>query len=161
MLYGAGASDSSGILLASEIVHGLCLTGYCQKYGIKDTASRERVTRQDVPSWLELNDWYSEAKLRGESEHSAAFRQFKPTYEHQIAYIRQLLDSKRPSTAYEALAVLAHEGHFGLFRRPRFTPPDSRAKRGNGAANTSRNPTRSSASSRRGSWSRTREIYCD
>ncbi len=122
LLYGAGASRSSGVFLASEIVHDLCLTGYCQEYGIKDQASRERVTRQDVQSWLELNDWYSEAKLRGESEYSAAFRQFKPTYEHQITYIRQLLDGKRPSRAYEALAELAHEGNIGLLLTTNFDP---------------------------------------
>jgi hypothetical protein len=92
------------------------------EYGIRDQASRERVTRQDVQSWLELNDWYSEAKLRGESEYSAAFRQFKPTYEHQITYIRQLLEGKRPSKAYEALAVLAHEGHLGLLLTTNFDP---------------------------------------
>jgi NAD-dependent SIR2 family protein deacetylase len=122
LLYGAGASRSSGVLLASEIVHDLCLTGYCQEYAIRDAASRERVTRQDVQSWLELNDWYSEAKLRGESEYSSAFRQFKPTYEHQITYIRQLLDGKRPSKAYEALAILAHEGYFGLLLTTNFDP---------------------------------------
>src|SRR5690242_10702671 len=48
MLYGAGASRSSGVLLASEIVHDLCLSGYCQEFGITDPAARERVTRHDV-----------------------------------------------------------------------------------------------------------------
>jgi hypothetical protein len=122
MLYGAGASRSSGVLLASEIVHDLCLTGYCQEYGIRDQASRERVTRQDVQGWLEVSDWYSDAKLRGESEYSAAFRQFKPTYEHQIAYIRRLLDGKRPSPAYQVLAVLAHEGYFDVLLTTNFDP---------------------------------------
>jgi hypothetical protein len=121
-LYGAGASRSSDVLLAAEIVHDLCLTGYCQEYGISDPASRERVTRLDVQSWLEVCGWYSDAKQRGESEYSAVFRQFKPTYEHQIAYIRKLLDGKRPSKAYEALAVLAHEGFFDLLLTTNFDP---------------------------------------
>ena len=96
MLYGAGASRTSGVFLASEIVHDLCLTGYCREFGI-DEASRDRVSRQEVLAWLELKDWYSHARMNGESTYSAVFRQFKPTYEHQISYIKKLLLNKRPS----------------------------------------------------------------
>jgi hypothetical protein len=51
MLYGAGASRTSGVLLASEIVHDLGLTGYCREFGIVES-SRDRVTRQEVLAWL-------------------------------------------------------------------------------------------------------------
>jgi hypothetical protein len=121
LLYGAGASRTSGVFLASEIVHDLCLSGYCREFGI-DEASRDRVSRQEVLAWLELKDWYSKARLRGESTYSAVFKQFKPTYEHQILYIKKLLAGKRPSPAYEALAQLAHEGYFDLLLTTNFDP---------------------------------------
>jgi SIR2-like domain len=122
LLTGAGASRSSGIFLASEIIHDLSLTGYCQEYGIRNPASRERVTPQDIQSWLELSPWYSDAKVRGESEYSAVFSHFQPTYEHQISYIQGLVDKKLPSPAYQALATLSHDGYFDLLLTTNFDP---------------------------------------
>ena len=121
MLFGAGGSRTSGVFLASEIVHDLCLTGYCREFGI-DESSRDRVTRQEVLAWLELKDWFSKARMNGESIYSAVFKQFKPTYEHQILYIKKLLEGKRPSPAYEALAQLAHQGYFDLLLTTNFDP---------------------------------------
>ena len=121
MLFGAGASRTSGVFLASEIVHDLCLTGYCREFGIDET-SRDRVTRQEVLAWLELKDWLSKARITGESAYSAVFKQFKPTYEHQILYIKTLLEGKRPSPAYEAMAQLAHQGYFDLLLTTNFDP---------------------------------------
>jgi len=121
MLYGAGASRTSGVPLASEIVHDLCLTGYCREFRIAES-SRDRVTRQEVLAWLELKDWYSKARMNRESTYSAVFKQFKPTYEHQILYIKKLLAGKQPSPAYEALSQLAYEGYFDLLLTTNFDP---------------------------------------
>ncbi len=121
MMFGAGASRTSGVPLASEIVHDFCLTGYCREFRIAES-SRERVSRQEVLAWLELKEWYSKARMNRESTYSAVFKQFKPTYEHQILYIKKLLDGKRPSPAYEALTQLAHEGYFDQLLTTNFDP---------------------------------------
>ena len=90
LLIGAGASRSSGVLLAREIVTDICTAAYCREFDIGDS-QRERVSAHDVREWLELQRWYQDARAVGETEYSAVFRQFKPTHDHQIEYIKSLL----------------------------------------------------------------------
>jgi hypothetical protein len=121
VLFGAGASRSSGVLLAREIVHDLCLTAYCREFDIGH-AQCERVTSQEVRAWVELQAWYQHARANGETDYSATFRQFKPTHDHQVEYIRGLLKRASPSPAYKLLAQLAHEGRFQVLCTTNFDP---------------------------------------
>ena len=121
LLLGAGASRSSGVLLAREIVTDICTAAYCREFDIADS-QRERVTAHDVREWLELQNWYQESRASGETEYSAVFRQFKPTHDHQIEYIKSLLRSATPSPAYEILAALVHEGFFNNVCTTNFDP---------------------------------------
>lgn len=121
LLFGAGASRSSGVLLAREIVHDLCRTAYCREFKITG-AQRDRISAAEVREWLELQQWYLDAKARGESDYSAVFRRFKPTHDHQIEYIRGLLKSAVPSPGYKALAALAHEDVFPVLLTTNFDP---------------------------------------
>lgn len=121
LLLGAGASRSSGVLLAREIVTDICTTAFCREFEISPV-QRERVTAHDVREWLELQGWYQDARARGESEYSAVFRQFKPTHDHQIEYIKALLRSATPSSAYKVLAKLIHDGFFKVVSTTNFDP---------------------------------------
>jgi len=119
LLLGAGASRSSGVLLAREIVYDIASTAYCRHFEIAEEF-RDHVTARDVRGWLELQEWYQEAKAKGESDYSAVFRHFKPTHDHQIEYIRCLLRNAKASSAYRALAHLIHEGVFELLLTTNF-----------------------------------------
>ena len=119
LLFGAGASRSSGVLLAREIVHDICSVAYCRHFGI-GVEFREHVSAQEVREWLELQEWYQRAKEAGESDYSAVFRYFKPTHDHQIDYIKGLLRNAKTSAAYRGLAHLVHEGYFDLLLTTNF-----------------------------------------
>ncbi len=121
LLLGAGASRSSGVLLAREIVHDIVSTEYCQQHGI--TADlRSHVPAPHVRSWLELQAWYKEARACGDSDYSAVFRQFKPTKDHQIRYIRSIVDGTNASPAYHALCHLIRERYFPVILTTNFDP---------------------------------------
>lgn len=121
ILYGAGASRTSGILLAREIVHDLCLDSYCDALEI-GAKGREHVRAREVRQWLQVQDWYASAKEHGESDYSAVFRRFKPTADHQIAYIKRLVRDAKPAPAYDGLAHLVHDGVFDLALTTNFDP---------------------------------------
>lgn len=121
LLLGAGASRSSGVPLAREIVHDIVATEYCHQTGIP-VGQKQRVPATEVRSWLELQNWFRDARARGESEYSAVFREFKPTHDHQIRYISSLLQGASPSPAYRALSDLVRERFFPVVVTTNFDP---------------------------------------
>lgn len=121
LILGAGASRSSGVLLAREIVHDIVASEYCHANGIADDL-RRRVPASEVRGWLELQDWYRGARARGESDYSAVFRQFKPTRDHQLKYIASLLVGAAPSRAYHALCHLVRRRIFPVVLTTNFDP---------------------------------------
>lgn len=121
ILLGAGASRTSGVLLAREIVHDITAAEYCHENGIS-VDSRSRVPVTEVRSWLELQSWYRLSRSRGESDYSAVFRQFKPTRDHQVRYITQLLEGTSASRAYHGLAHLMRSRHFPVVLTTNFDP---------------------------------------
>ena len=121
LLIGAGASRSSGVLLAREVVHDIVSTEYCVAHGI-DVEHRNRLSIAEVQSWLELHDWYRKAKANQESDYSAVFRQFKPTQDHQIRYIKKLCEQAHPSPAYRGLCHLVKNRIFPAVLTPNFDP---------------------------------------
>ena len=62
ILYGAGASKTSLVPLAWEIVIDLCRDSYCEASGIP-VANRDHVRASDVREWLQMQDWYQECLL--------------------------------------------------------------------------------------------------
>ncbi len=121
ILYGAGASKTSLIPLAREIVIDLCRESYGEASGLA-TNVREQIRANDIRQWMQMQGWFAEARERGESEYSAVFRQFKPTADHQIAYIRKLALQAKPSAAYDGLSHLVHAGYFDIALTTNFDP---------------------------------------
>ncbi len=93
---GAGASQQSGIITASEMIHVF------KDRIVAECCPEDLNTDAKTEDWLRTQDWY---KGKG-SEYSKLFEKFEPKEIGRQRYIESIIEGKTPSFGYVVLANL-------------------------------------------------------
>ena len=103
-LLGAGASISSGIPLAGEIVEKIARWGYCRE----NSRSPEdpRIRRSDWYRWLENQSWYRRDWIQADN-YPAAIENILQPREVRRAFLLEILNTQvQPSKGYKCMSEL-------------------------------------------------------
>ena len=103
-LLGAGASYSSGIPLASEMVEKIARWGYCREKNL--SIEDPRIRRSDWYPWLEKQNWYRSDWEQAENYPSAIENILQPREERRQFFLEILNTQMEPSEGYKCMVEL-------------------------------------------------------
>ena len=108
-LLGAGASVSSGIPLAGEMVEKIARWGYCRENG--RSPEDTRIRRSDWYPWLENQSWYRKDQKQADN-YPAAVEKILVPRQIRKEFFLDLLDTQlQPSSGYEDITSLMARKH--------------------------------------------------
>lgn len=103
-LLGAGASYSSGIPLAGEMVEKIARWGYCKENNL--STEDPRIRRSDWYPWLEKQNWYRSDWEQAENYPAAIENILQPREGRRQFFLEILNTQVQPSEGYKCLAKL-------------------------------------------------------
>ncbi len=103
-LLGAGASYSSGIPLAGEMVEKIARWGYCKENN--RSTEDPRIRRSDWYPWLEKQNWYRSDWEQAENYPAAIENILQPREGRRQFFLEILNTQVQPSEGYKCMAEL-------------------------------------------------------
>ena len=103
-LLGAGASLSSGIPLAGEMVEKIARWGYCRENG--RSPEDTRIRRSDWYPWLENQSWYRKDQKQADNYPAAVEKILRPRQIRKDFFLDLLDTQLQPSSGYEHVTAL-------------------------------------------------------
>ena len=103
-LLGAGASVSSGIPLAGEMVEKIARWGYCLENG--RSPEDTRIRRSDWYPWLENQSWYRKDQQQADNYPAAVEKILRPRQIRKDFFLDLLDTQLQPSSGYEHITAL-------------------------------------------------------
>ena len=108
-LLGAGASVSSGIPLAGEMVEKIARWGYCRENG--RSPEDTRIRRSDWYPWLENQSWYRKDQKQADNYPAAVEKILLPRQIRKEFFLDLLDTQLQPSSGYEHITALMARKH--------------------------------------------------
>ncbi len=109
LLLGAGASYSSGIPLAGEMVEKIARWGYCKENNL--STEDPRIRRSDWYPWLERQNWYRSDWEQAKNYPSAIENILQPRERRRHFFLEILNTQVEPGEGYKYLAELMARKH--------------------------------------------------
>ncbi len=103
-LLGAGASYSSGIPLAGEMVEKVAKWGYCKEHS--KSPEDPRIRRSDWQPWLKKQNWYKEDRNQADNYPSCVENILQPREDRKEFFLEILNTQIEPSGGYNCLIEL-------------------------------------------------------
>ncbi|MDE0554721.1 MAG: SIR2 family protein [Candidatus Poribacteria bacterium] len=104
LLLGAGASVTSGIPLAGDMVEKIARWGYCKDNG--RSVEDPRIRRSDWHPWLKKQDWYREDWKQADNYPFAVEKVLIPLVARREFFLNILNTQVQPSSGYEHIVEL-------------------------------------------------------